>query len=265
MLRFDHQKTDVIQPITVNIPIERIEQRKYPLRKTHYEIESLAKSISLFGLLQPLVVRNISTGFEIVCGERRYLAARLAGLTAVPCTVVEMSDSMAVAAALIENIQRQELFFLDRVEIFKYVIEKFHFSWHKLAVLLSISIGRVSSMFHFDELDESQKEHLRNAQLSESHANILLDAPSELRDRLLRYTIKNELTPIHMYTKLESMLLKEKVERSYQKRSKPLSDLKLFFNSVEKAVRIIRLAGVNVVTERSEFHDHIEYKISIKR
>lgn len=265
MLKNTLQKLDLVRSAAVEIPVDYIRPRKFTVRNSLQGIDSLAKSISLIGMLQPLVVRNTPLGYELVCGERRLNAARLAGLEFVPCTVVELSDSMAMAAALVENIQRQELYFLDNSEHFAVMSEKFKLTPHKLAVLLGTSLDCINKTLAHYGLDENQRTLFRNSGLTASHADILSKTPEHLKDELLNFTIKNSLSAAQMREHLHKMLYKEKLKRSYTRRSKPLSDLKLFFNSVEKAVKIIRLAGVRVGTEKFECRAYIEYKIRIEK
>lgn len=157
-------------------------------------LESLAQSIRAQGVLQPLVVRSSDAGYEIVAGERRWRAARLAGLSVVPTVVREIGDDIAMAVALIENIQREDLNPLEEAAALERLIRECRMTHAQCAEAVGRSRASVSNLLRLTELDPHVQDLLRQRQLEMGHGRALLGAPDESQADLADRVIDRRLT-----------------------------------------------------------------------
>jgi ParB family chromosome partitioning protein len=157
------------------VPLDRIQQNPYQPRKTFDpdDLASLCASVKSHGILQPLVVRPIEGGFQLIAGERRLRAARDAGLTTVPVHVVDFNDQQTLEAALIENIQRADLNPIEKAQGFKDYLDRFGLGPDALAQRLGLARSTISNLVHLLELQPEVQEAVRVNQISEAHAKVL--------------------------------------------------------------------------------------------
>ncbi len=167
-----------------NIRISNIEPRRDQPRKTfeRESLEVLADSIAAYGVLQPIIVRKnpISEGnYEIIAGERRWRASKMAGLTEIPCVVFDGDELKAAQVALIENIQREDLNAVEEAMGYGALIDKFGLTQEQVAKQVGKSRSAVTNMLRLLELPEEALELLRDGSLSAGHARALLSLESE--------------------------------------------------------------------------------------
>jgi ParB family transcriptional regulator, chromosome partitioning protein len=157
------------------VPIESIHRNPYQPRKQFdaEELDHLSASIKSHGVLQPLVVRRVENGFQLIAGERRLRAATDAGLTEVPVHVVEFSEQQVFEAALVENIQRSDLNPIEKAMGFRDYLEKFKFTQDQLGSKLGIDRTSVSNLLGLLTLPEEVQTAVRHGQISLGHAKIL--------------------------------------------------------------------------------------------
>lgn len=161
----------------VTLRISQIEPNRSQPRRSFNEdaLEELAKSIRTHGVLQPILVRPmLHGGYQIVAGERRYRASRLAGLTEMPAIVRELTDSETMQIALIENLQRRDLTPLEEAEGYRTLIEEFGFSQEDVARTVGKSRSAVANTLRLLNLPDGVKELVDNGKLSAGHARALL-------------------------------------------------------------------------------------------
>lgn len=159
------------------LPIESLQRGKYQPRKdmNPEKLQDLANSIAMQGIVQPIVVRHISPEqYEIVAGERRWRAAQLAGLQDVPVIIKEMDDRTAMAIALIENIQREDLNVLEEAEALQRLLTEFEMTHQQVAEAVGKSRTTVTNLLRLLELAPEVKKMLINKQLEMGHARALL-------------------------------------------------------------------------------------------
>ena len=159
------------------LPIELLQRGKYQPRKDMNpdKLQDLANSIAMQGIVQPIVVRHISPEqYEIVAGERRWRAAQLAGLQDVPVIIKEMDDRTAMAIALIENIQREDLNVLEEAEALQRLLTEFEMTQQQVADAVGKSRSNVANLLRLLELAPEIKRMLANKQLEMGHARALL-------------------------------------------------------------------------------------------
>jgi len=159
------------------IPIDQLQRGKYQPR-THMNpeaLEELAASIKVQGVVQPIVVRLLSAGsYEIVAGERRWRAAQLAGLESVPAVVRKIPDEAAIAIALIENIQRENLSPIEEANAFTRLIDEFHMTHQQVAEAVGRSRAAVTNLLRLLTLNIDVREQLETGKMDMGHARALL-------------------------------------------------------------------------------------------
>ncbi len=172
------------------IPIGQIHANPDQPRR-HFDeeaLQSLAASIRSAGLMQPVVVRPSSTvvgGFQLVVGERRWRAAQLVGLSPMPAIVQQLDDQTALAWALIENLQREDLNPIERAEAFRQLINEHGLTHQELAERVGLNRSSVTNFLRLLELDESSQAALRTEQLTVGHAKALLAITNPIQRRRL--------------------------------------------------------------------------------
>ena len=228
------------------------------------ELTSLAKSISQDGIISPLMVRRTGGHFELISGERRLRAAKLAGLRSVPCILVQSSDEKSQVIGLIENLQRSDLDFFEQAEAFSALIGKFSLTQESLAIRLGMSQSAVANKLRLLRLDKEEREMILSSGLSERHARALLKVTDkQLRAEILDKTVQNCWTVDRCEKYIDKILCENEEELKYKKRAVMLKDVRLFFNTVNKAVNIMKMAGVEAQTRRIDHKGYIEYIITI--
>ena len=228
------------------------------------QLTSLAKSISQDGIIQPLTVRKVANHFELISGERRLRAAKLAGLHSVPCIIVDISDERSAVLALIENIQRADLSFFEEAEAISVLIREYGMTQEDAAIRLGMAQSTIANKLRLLKLTAVERKIITSNNLSERHARALLKLNNaDKRHQVLAYIIDNNLTVDATEKYISSLETEEKIKASYKKRSPILRDVKLFFNTVEKAVNVMKLAGVDAQVKKSHHDGIIEYTVLI--
>jgi ParB family chromosome partitioning protein len=179
-----------------SIAIDTINRGTYQPR-VHFEpeaLEELAASIRAQGVLQPIVVRPNSSGYELVAGERRWRAAQLAGLQDIPAVVRDLDDSTAAAIALIENIQRENLNALEQANALQRLIDEFGMTHQQTADAVGRSRAAVSNLLRLRELPEPVKRNLEQGELDMGHARALLGLEKGLQSELAAKIVRQGLS-----------------------------------------------------------------------
>ncbi|MFI3220139.1 MAG: ParB/RepB/Spo0J family partition protein [Methylococcales bacterium] len=179
------------------LPIEYLQRGKYQPRKdiNPEKLQELANSIKAQGIIQPIVVRSIAHNqYEIVAGERRWRAAQLAGLAEVPVVIKDVDDHAAMAIALIENIQREDLNPLEEADALKRLLEEFSMTHQQIADAIGKSRATVSNLLRLIDLQPEVKTLLINKQLDMGHARALLALEGNKQIEAARKIAKDGLT-----------------------------------------------------------------------
>ena len=197
------------------LPISQVESCAGQPRK-HFDdaaLADLADSIREHGIIQPLTVRKLASGYyQIIAGERRWRAARLAGLTQVPAIVIEADDRKAMELALIENLQREDLNPIEEAEGYKTLIETYHMTQEDAAATVGKSRPAVANAMRLLTLDESVREAVKDGRLSAGHARALLPLPAA-RQREAAEAIAAQGLSVRQTEALVKRLTTEKKER----------------------------------------------------
>lgn len=158
-------------------------------------LEELAASIHSQGIIQPIVVRPLEFGgFEIIAGERRWRAAKQAGLKQVPCLIKRVDDRAAIAMALIENIQREDLNVIEEAQALERLQEEFKLTHQQVADVIGKSRATVSNLIRLNQLHDEVKRLVESKQLEMGHARALLVLPAEQQIACAEVMVKKHLT-----------------------------------------------------------------------
>nr|WP_086937711.1 ParB/RepB/Spo0J family partition protein [Thaumasiovibrio occultus] len=179
------------------LAIAQLEPGQYQPRKDMSEdaLSELADSIRAQGVIQPIVVRQIATQrYEIIAGERRWRASKLSGLTHVPCLVKQVADRQAVAMALIENIQREDLNAIEEAEALERLQHEFSLTHQQVAEALGKSRTAVSNLLRLNQLAPSVKQFVVARQLDMGHARALLSLDNEQQAEAAKQVVNKGLT-----------------------------------------------------------------------
>ena len=229
------------------------------------ELTALAKSISANGVIQPLTVRRTENGLELISGERRLRAAKLAGLKTVPCIIIKADRGRSAVLALLENIQRSDLNCFEEAAAISALLDSGKVTREEAAMRLGMAQSTIANKLRLLKLSRDEQKLICEHDLTERHARTLLRiADEDLRREVLAKAIEGGWT-VDALEKYITKLEREAAKRSsYEKRSVMLKDVRLFFNSVNKALEVMKMAGVDATAKRVDKEDVIEYTITIK-
>ena len=225
------------------------------------DLRELADSITRYGILQPLTVRRQGANYELVAGERRLRAARLAGLMKVPCIILDVDTEESSLIALVENLQRRDLDYIEEAEGLSQLIQTFDMSQEEAARRVGKSQSAVANKLRILKLPRDMLERLKQNGLSERHARALLRLGSnQERYEVLDHIIHHELTVarteeyIDTYLAVPLALPGTLVETEPKiQPPKPLyviKDVRLFLNTVHRAISILKQSGLDASVEQ---------------
>lgn len=253
-----------------DIPIIKIRPNKAQPRKTFNEDELKALSLSIAenGILQPLTVRKVSAAeYELIAGERRLRASVIAGLRKVPCIVIKCSDKESAVYALLENLQRCDLGMFEEARGISRLIRRYGLTQEEAAAKLGKSQSTVANKLRLLRLTYEEQEWIVNAGLSERHARALLRISNEtVRREALSKIISDNLN-IRQTENLVSILLNScpKSEKSKGISKAVIKDVRIFVNTINKAIDTMRLAGIDAQSNKTDTDNFIEYTIKIPK
>ena len=251
------------------LPVTQIVPNRAQPRKRFEEdaLGELAESIRRYGILQPLTVRRkAGGGFELVAGERRLRAARMAGLREVPCLVAAVSEEDSSVLALIENIQRRDLNYMEEAAALQKLIETYGLSQEKVAEKLGKSQSAVANKLRLLKLSEECAALLLEAGLTERHARALLRVEGEEeRVNVLKILIQKHMNVAQTEEYIEHLLQKQETKPKGRKPSFIIKDVRLFLNTINHSMDVMRRSGVDAHTTREETEESITLTICIPK
>ena len=222
-------------------------------------LEELAQSIKQHGILQPLSVRRVGTGYELIAGERRLRAGMLAGLSEIPCIVMTMDDRESGMAAMVENLQRQDLDFVEEARGISRLMDQWQMSQEQVARLLGKSQSAVANKLRLLRHSPEVLQALRDAGLTERHGRALLRLPLE-EEKLEAITVISQQG-------MNVARTERYIQELLTARDKPASrvNLGLFLNNLNLSLARIQQSGIAAVSERRETENQIVVTITIPK
>ena len=248
------------------LPVDAISPNPDQPRRVfpQHELEELAASIRALGLLQPLTVRRGEQGWELVAGERRLRAAKLAGLTEVPCLSLQIDSQRSSLLALVENLQRKDLDFWEEALALDRLISTYHLSQEEAARRIGKSQSAVANKLRLLKLDPEALALLRERGFTERHARALLrlEDPAAQREAA-RHVAEQGLTVAKTEEYVERLLAG--ADKPRKKPTLLLRDVRFFLNTVTRGLDLMRSAGVAADCRRQETDRAICLTITIPK
>jgi len=255
----------------VYLPIENIRTSPYQPRHdaSSSSIEELCESIRQYGLMQPVVVRQINEcDYELIAGERRLCACRMAGMKQIPAVVVRAGGTDSAVMALIENIQRENLGYIEEAEAFCSLISEHGITQEELAKRLGKSQSAVANKIRILKLSSQIREILDKNGLSERHARAILRLPDEKsRLRAINTIVSRGLNVSKSEEFVEELLQKINGDSKQDKTPKlrVFRDMRIFSNTIRQAVDMMKKSGIDAESTKVENEEYIEYTIKIPK
>ena len=254
----------------VSLPVGAIKPNPHQPRRQFEpeELRELGESIRLYGILQPLTVRKTGpTTFELVAGERRLRAAVLAGMENVPCILLNVDAEQSGLLALVENLQRKDLDFIEEAEGLRSLIRSYGMSQEEAARCISKSQSAVANKLRILKLPPDVLEKLRSAGYTERHARALLRLEEpEAQRKALEAIIAGDLTVAKTEAYIDALLRRGEEEK--KKRKTPvvvLKEVRIFLNTVTRGLSMMNRRGVRAVCERADTDNELVLTIRIPR
>lgn len=255
------------------ISIDSIRPNPYQPRKNFNKssLEELCESIKQYGVIQPINVRRIASNrYELVAGERRLRAAALAGLTEIPAIIVNIDDNDSAIMALIENLQREDLNYLEEAEGYCNLITEHKLTQEELAHRIGKSQSTIANKIRLLKLSPLIKKILLDNNLTERHARALLKLHDEqLQLKVLRYVCEKGLnvkkTEELVEKVIEKFSRKASLREKEKKTSRAVKDIRIFVNTIKQAVSIMKKSGVNAKAAQFDRGDYFEFIVRVPK
>lgn len=256
------------------VPVEDIvpgplQPRKYFSRE---QLEELADSIAEHGVIQPLTVRMKGERFELIAGERRLRAAKMAGLWEVPCIVMDVDLERSGLIALIENIQRRDLDFVEEAEGISQLIRLFGLSQEECARRLGKSQSAIANKLRILRLPSDVLERLREEGLSERHARALLRLEGAEEQRMaLDFIIDQRMSVASAEEYIDRLCREAPAEDAGEEPPRRrrsffvMKDVRLFMNTLNRSLNVMRQGGINADMSRSETEQELIFTVRIPK
>jgi len=219
----------------------------------------LAESIRQHGILQPLSVRRVGARYELIAGERRLRAGIQAGLTEIPCIIMQMSDQESSMAALVENLQRQDLDYIEEAQGIDLLLRQWNMSQEQVARMLGKSQSGVANKLRLLRHSPKVLEALRQAELTERHARALLKLPTEPQKmQAISVIARQNMSVARAEQYIENLLNEDGEDR-------PRASVGAFLSYLNQSLARIQLSGISAVSERRETDSQIVLTITIPK
>ncbi len=263
----------------VEISEIRVPDGRFRRIRCDESLAALAESIREHGIIEPLIVRRVlgiggEAEFTLVAGERRLRAAEMAGLTTVPVVSVEAGEVDAAILAIIENLHREDLSMFEEAASIQSLISLTGMTQEACAKKLSVSQSYVANKLRLLRLSDGEQEKIEENGLTERHARALLRLEDEEeRGEVLSIIIKREMNVSRTEEYIEDIICaksrmaerESKPKGSEQKRKLVIRDIRLFYNSIDHAVDVIKKSGIPVESTRKEVEEGVLISILLPK
>lgn len=252
----------------VSIDIDKVMPNLYQPRKYFNEeaLGELSESIKEYGIIQPLTVRKMGELFELVAGERRLRAAKLANLKTVPCNIIDITDSESAEIALLENLQREDLNYIEEAEAYYNLIHEHNFTQDELAKKMGKKQSTIANKLRLLKLGESVRKLCLNNKLTERHARALLAVSEEdLQLKIIKKVIKDSLNVKKTEELINKELLKlagENLKKKSRQNIRRALPAKLYVNTIKQVFQKFNIPAEYTYSDEDDF---IEVKVKIPK
>lgn len=261
--------TEVGGDMVREVPVEEISPNPYQPRQqfTEEEMAELAKSIRQYGVLQPVVARPAPQGWELVAGERRLRACKMIGLKTIPVLVKELTDQDLALLSLVENLQRENLSFLEEAQGYYNLLAEFGFTQEELAQKIGKSQSTIANKIRLLKLSPRVRSYISREIITERHARALLKVKGEDEQlSVLKKIVEKGLTVQETEALIKKILAGNGQKKTRRQRFLRIyKDMRIFFNSIQQAVEELQRVGFAAQFEREEKDDHYEITVIIPK
>ncbi|WP_293687264.1 nucleoid occlusion protein [uncultured Phascolarctobacterium sp.] len=250
----------------VKVPIDTIFPNPYQPRKSFDDaaLEDLSASIAQYGVLQPLLVSPADDGrYMLIAGERRLRASKMAKLAEVPVIISEYTSQQIAEIALIENLQREDLHYLEEAEGYEKLMNQFHITQEAMAARVGKKQSTIANKLRLLRLSAPVRKVLMDAELSERHARALLKLPDDEKRLEVLETIVAKNFSVRQTEEYINKLLDGKSEEK-RKRMVIVNDVRIYLNSIKQVVDAVKTAGIPVAMEQTLEGDEVIISVRIK-
>jgi ParB family chromosome partitioning protein len=233
-------------------------------------LEELSQSIKEYGVIQPVLVRKTGDRFELIAGERRFRATKLAGLETIPAIVKELSEQETAEIAMIENLQREDLNFMEEAEGYQVLLTTFGLTQEELAKRVGKSQSTIANKLRLLKLPAAVREELSQETVTERHARALLKLPDEQRQlEVIKCIKEREMTVRQAEEFIEQTLseISREIEEATPKQRiiKIFKDIRIFINTIHNVVNEMRKAGLDIKMKETSDADYITIHLQIPK
>ena len=222
-------------------------------------LQELSESIRQHGVIQPLSVRRIGNSYELIAGERRLRAAKLAGLSEIPCIVMSMDEKESAMAAMVENLQRQDLDFIEEARGIAVLMDRWSMSQDQAAKVIGKSQSAVANKLRLLKHSDPVLQAIREGHLTERHARALLKLPSEAE----KLTVIETVVQLSMSVARTERYIEDRLAGRPERTSKP--NLGTFLNNINQSLTRFQLSGIPAISQRTDTEDKIVLTITIPK
>ena len=250
----------------VKVPIGQIFPNPYQPRKSFDEaaLEELSASIAQYGVLQPLLVSPTEDGrYLLIAGERRLRASRMAKLTEVPVIISDYTTQQIAEIALIENLQREDLHFLEEAEGYEQLMEQFHLTQEAMAARVGKKQSTIANKLRLLRLSPAVRKVLVDAGLSERHARALLKLDDDAKRLEVLEVVVAKNYSVRQTEEYINKLLEDN-QQEKRRRMVIVNDVRIYLNSIKQVVNAIKDVGIPVNMEQTVEGDEVIVSVRIK-
>lgn len=262
------QEAPVNEVKVVKVPISQIFPNPYQPRKTFADeaLADLCASIKEYGVLQPLLVSPSDDGrYMLIAGERRLRASRLANLTEVPVIISDYTSQQIAEIALIENLQREDLHFLEEAEGYEQLMNEFHLTQEAMAARVGKKQSTIANKLRLLRLTAPVRKVLVEAGLSERHARALLKLDDDAkRLEVLAVVVEKNFSVRQTEDYIARLLDAGDKEKEKKRRMVIVNDVRIYLNSIKQVVNSIKDVGIPVNMEQTMEGDEVIISLRIK-
>lgn len=229
-------------------------------------LQELAESIAQSGLLQPITVREIATGYELIAGERRLMACKMLHMQQIPSIIEQYDNEKSAVFALVENLQRRDLNYFEEAIGIQQLMTHYHMTQQQIAQRLGKAQSTIANKLRLLYFSESMRQKLLDSGLTERHARALLKLQDEqLVHKALEQIVSDRLNVGESERLIDTMIQPKEPEKPKPTRLFIVKDLRIFLNTITRAISTMKLAGIEVDTEKSEDDEYIHYSMRIPK
>lgn len=254
---------------SANIPVDVIMPNPYQPRRRFETtaLNELSESIRQVGVITPITVRRAPGGFELVCGERRLRAAKMAGLKKIPAIIVEISDKESAVMAITENLQRKDLNFFEEAESMQNLIEFHSFTQDNVAAQLGKSQAAVANKIRLLKLHEDVRHVIISGNLCERHARAFLRLPTtQMQLAAAKRAVEMQMNVASTEKMVQRMLEEEPRKNMLKSETTSFEKTGRFFrNTINKTLDLLKKSGITPAITEKEGDDFIEYTIKLEK